>query len=98
MSQRRDRREHKAPETHARSSEPGVAPARTIVVLDRDPRVRAVVVNALIGEGYRATGTADPAVAVRAARTGTADLVLADLAMAALEVVPRWQRRASDGN
>jgi DNA-binding response OmpR family regulator len=100
MSQRRDRREHKAPETqtHVRPSEPGIVSARTIVVLDRDPRVRAVVVNALIGEGYRATGTADPAVAVGFARTGTADLVLADLAMAVLEVVPRWQRRASDGN
>lgn len=71
---------------------------RTVVVLDLDPRVRAVVVSALTTEGYRATGTADPAVAARAARAADADLVLADLGMSVLEVVPRWQRRASDGN
>src|SRR5688500_9328828 len=91
---RRDKRQ-RAPEP---TPVAGEARPRTVVVLDHDPRVRAVVVSALTAEGYRATGSADPAVATRAARASEADLVLADLGMSVLEVVPRWQRRASDGN
>jgi DNA-binding response OmpR family regulator len=91
---RRDKRQ-RAPEP---TPVAGEARPRAVIVLDHDPRVRAVVVSALTAEGYRATGTADPRAAAQAARTSEADLVLADLGMSVLEVVPRWQRRASDGN
>ena len=61
---RRDTRQ-RAPEP---TPVPGEARPRAVVVLDLDPRVRAVVVSALTAEGYRATGTADPPAAAHAAR------------------------------
>jgi CheY-like chemotaxis protein len=70
--------------------------ARAIVVLDSDPVSRAQVVEILGLKGYRVSSTADPRGALRIARDERVDLVLADMGMAAIDVVPRWERRRSD--
>jgi DNA-binding response OmpR family regulator len=70
--------------------------ARTIVVLDDDPGCRAQVEEILGLEGYRVTSTSDPRAALRIARDESADLVLAEIGMGAIDVVPRWERRRSD--
>jgi DNA-binding response OmpR family regulator len=67
-----------------------------IVVLDADPRSRALLEEILAADRYRVSSTGDTQEAVRIARTEEADIVLADMGMGVLEAVPRWQRRRSD--
>ena len=70
--------------------------ARSVLLLDPDPGTRARTEAALRDEDYWVFGTADPSTASRLINVQAADVILVDLAMAALEVVPRWERRRSD--
>jgi DNA-binding response OmpR family regulator len=67
-----------------------------MVVLDTDPRARAQVDAALTAQGYRVFSTGEPAAALRAFRIEAGELLFVDLAMGALDVVPRWERRRTD--
>jgi DNA-binding response OmpR family regulator len=70
--------------------------ARSVLLLDPDPATRARTEAALRDEEYWVFGTADAKTAARLINVQAADLILVDLGMAALEVVPRWERRRSD--
>lgn len=69
---------------------------RSLLVLDADPRTRALVEDALTAGGYRIASTGDPRTALRMARDEAADLVLTDIGMAVMDAVPRWERRRTD--
>jgi DNA-binding response OmpR family regulator len=70
--------------------------ARSVLLLDPDPATRARTESALRDEEYWVFGTADAKTAARLINVQAADVILVDLGMAALEVVPRWERRRSD--
>ena len=70
--------------------------ARSVLLLDADPVTRARTEAALRDEEYWVFGTADATTAARLINVQAADVILVDLAMAALDVVPRWERRRSD--
>jgi DNA-binding response OmpR family regulator len=69
---------------------------RRILVLDPDVRSAFLVEEALAGAGYAVESVADQAAAASRMREQPADLLLVDLAMDAIEPVPRWERRKSD--
>lgn len=69
---------------------------RCVIVLDGDAPSRARAEAVLAARGYRVVGTADPASAVTAVRTEIAGLLLADMAMRAIEPIPGWERRRTD--
>jgi CheY-like chemotaxis protein len=70
--------------------------ARSVLLLDPDPATRARTEAALRDEDYWVFGTADAKTAARLINVQAADVILVDLAMGALEVVPRWERRRAD--
>lgn len=70
--------------------------ARSVLLLDPDPASRARTEAALRDEEYWVFGTADARTASRLINVQAADVILVDLGMAALEVVPRWERRRAD--
>jgi DNA-binding response OmpR family regulator len=70
--------------------------ARSVLLLDPDPVTRARTEAALRDEEYWVFGTADARTGARLINVQAADVILVDLGMAALEVVPRWERRRSD--
>jgi DNA-binding response OmpR family regulator len=70
--------------------------ARSVILLDPDPATRARTEAALRDEEYWVFGTADAQTATRLINVQAADVILVDLAMSALEVVPRWERRRAD--
>ena len=70
--------------------------ARSVLLLDPDPATRARSEAALRDEEYWVFGTADARTAARLINVQAADVILVDLGMAALEVVPRWERRRAD--
>jgi DNA-binding response OmpR family regulator len=72
------------------------APAGRVLVLDEDLVARAESVVALTRGGFVVVCIEDPREAASRARDGSVDLVLADLAMAVIEAVPRWERRRTD--
>jgi DNA-binding response OmpR family regulator len=65
-----------------------------MLVLDADPEALLHAQEALREGGHRVVGTGDPEKAARLALS--ADVVLVDIALAVLEIVPRWQRRRTD--
>ncbi len=77
-------------------SDDGEAAPRSILVLDADPRSRALVEEILTAARYRVTSTGDPKSAVRMGRDDGADLLLADMGLGVMEAVPRWERRKTD--
>lgn len=77
-------------------SPPPEARPRTLLVLDADPRGRAGLDSALNAAGYRVVSTPDADAALQSIRKDPPDFVLVDLAMGAMDAVPRWQRRRSD--
>jgi DNA-binding response OmpR family regulator len=70
--------------------------ARSVLLLDPDPATRSRTEGALRDEEYWVFGTGDAATACRLINVQAADVILVDLAMGALEVVPRWERRRAD--
>lgn len=70
--------------------------ARSVLLLDPDPSTRARTEAALRDEEYWVFGTADARTAARLINVQAADVILVDLGMAAIDVVPRWERRRSD--
>lgn len=67
---------------------------QSMLVLDADPEALLRAQDALRSAGHRVTATGDPEKAARLA--SSADVVLVDIALAVLEIVPRWQRRRTD--
>jgi len=67
---------------------------QSMLVLDLDPEALLRAQEALRDAGHRVTATGDPEKAARLAPA--ADVVLVDIALAVLEIVPRWQRRRTD--
>ncbi len=75
---------------------PGEDAGRCIVVLDPYNESRGRAEAVLSARGYRVVATADPAAAVTVARQEITGLVLADMAMGAIEPIPGWERRRTD--
>jgi DNA-binding response OmpR family regulator len=69
---------------------------RRVVVLDPDESSRRRTEQLLCRHDYWALGSADARTALRLVQVDATDLVVVDLAMGALEAVPRWQRRQAD--
>jgi two-component system, cell cycle response regulator DivK len=71
---------------------------RSVLLLDPDPATRARTEAALRDEDYWVFGTAEAKTAARLINVQAADLLLVDLGMAALDAVPRWERRRADAS
>jgi DNA-binding response OmpR family regulator len=70
--------------------------AKRVIVIDDDVLSRALAADFLAAGGYEVEATDSPLRAVQVVRDRPPDLVLADLTMAVLDAVPRWERRKGD--
>jgi CheY-like chemotaxis protein len=70
------------------------APGRSILVVDDEPEVAAVVADMLVGDGHRVETVMSASTALDRLRSGSYDLVLSDIKMPHLDGPDFWREAA----